>query len=199
MSNYHIFLITGLFPWQWFSNSVSISPTLFHGNSSIIKKINFPRSIIPLTIVLQDMIHFVLSIPVVVLFLFIFQEAPSLSWFYGVPLLLLVQLFLTYGITLVISSVNLFFRDMEKLTHVFVMLMFYCTPVIYPASKIPPTYKFLIYLNPLAPLVINWRNLLLHGSLDLVYLAVSVFHAVLAGAVGYLIYKKLSWKFAEVL
>ena len=196
MPNYHIFLITGLIPWQWFSNSVSISPTIFRSNASIIKKINFPRSIIPLAVVLQDMIHFVLSIPVIVLFLLIFHEAPSLSWFYGIPLLLLIHLFLTYGIVLIISSINLFFRDMEKLTSIFIMLLFYCTPIFYPADKIP---KFLVYLNPLAPLIINWRNLLLYGYLDPFYLVVSVFYAALAVAVGYLIYKKLSWKFAEVL
>ena len=203
-----IFLITGLIPWQWFSNSVGISPTIFRSNASIIKKINFPRSIIPLAMVLQDMIHFILSIPVIVLFLLIFREAPSLSWLYGIPLLLLIHLFLTYGIVLIISSINLFFRDMEKLTNIFIMLLFYCTPIFYSVDKIPHKYrlivdlnpqKLIVYLNPLAPLIINWRNLLLHGSLELHYLVVSVFHAALAAAIGYLIYKKLSWKFAEVI
>ena len=111
--DYAIFLITGLFPWQWFSNSVSVSPSIFQSNCSIVKKISFPRSIIPLAMVLQDMVHFVLAIPVIIVFLVIFNKTPSLTWLYGIPLLLVIHLCLTYGVCLTISSVNLFFRDME--------------------------------------------------------------------------------------
>jgi len=67
MENFALFLIAGLFPWQWFANSISSTPTIFLSNASIIKKVNFPKNIIPLTIVLQDMIHFILSIPVIML------------------------------------------------------------------------------------------------------------------------------------
>ncbi|MCJ7747978.1 MAG: ABC transporter permease, partial [Desulfobacterales bacterium] len=97
MEDYSLFLIAGLFPWQWFSNSVNASPMVFLSNASIIKKVNFPRDIIPFAIVLQDMIHFILSIPVIVLFLFIYQKSPSLSWFYGIPLLMVIQFLMTLG------------------------------------------------------------------------------------------------------
>ena len=197
--DYAIFLITGLFPWQWFSNSVSVSPTVFHSNASIIKKINFPRSIIPLAVVLQDMIHFVLSIPVIVLFLLIFHKTPFLTWLYGIPLLLLIHLCLTYGVCLIISSTNLFFRDMEKLTSIFVMFLFYCTPVLYSVGMIPYRFKHFVYLNPLAPLMISWRNLLLKGTMDADYLAVGAAYALTALAIGYVVHKELSWKFAEVI
>src|SRR4030043_1369754 len=125
IENYALFLIAGLFPWQWFSNSVNASPTVFLGNASIIKKVNFPRNTLPFMTVLQDMIHFILSIPVIVLFLFLYQKSPSLSWIYGIPLLLVIQFFLTYGVSLVVSSINLFFRDLERLTSIFMMLLFY--------------------------------------------------------------------------
>ena len=202
IKDYPIFLITGLFPWQWFSNSVNVSPMMFYGNGSIIKKINFPRSIIPLAVVLQDMLHFVLSIPVIVLFLLIFQRTPSWSWFYGIPILLLIHLFLTYGVCLIVSSTNLFFRDMEKLTSIFVMFLFYFTPVIWSVEMIVEkgeAYKRLIYLNPLAPLMISWRNLLLTGTVEWNYVAVSMLYAAAALVVGLIVYRQLSWRFAEVL
>ena len=199
MENYALFLIAGLFPWQWFSNSVNMSPMVFLGNASIIKKINFPRDIIPFTTVLQDMIHFLLSIPVIVLFLFIYQKSPSLSWLYGIPLLLIIQFLITFGVSLVVSSVNLFFRDLERLTSIFVTLFFYFTPIIYPETMIPETYKPLINLNPLAPLVISWRNLFLKGALDPSYLLMSLLYAILVFALGYQVYRKLSWRFAEIL
>lgn len=199
MEDYALFLIAGLFPWQWFANSVNASPMVFLGNASIIKKVNFPRNIIPFTTVLQDMIHFILSIPVIVLFMFIFHKSPSISWFYGIPFLMGIQLIMTYGISLTVSSINLFFRDLERLTAIFITLLFYFTPVIYPETMIPEKYKPLINLNPLAPLMISWRNLFLNGQLEATSLMVSLAYSAFAFMLGYLVYRKLSWKFAEVL
>lgn len=199
MEDYAVFLITGLFPWQWFSNSINASPMVFIGNASIIKKINFPRNIIPFTTVLQDMIHFILSIPVIVLFLFIYHKSPSFSWLYGIPVLLGIQFLMTYGVALMVSSINLFFRDLERLTVIFITLLFYFTPIIYPETMIPEKYKSLINLNPLAPLMVSWRNLFLNGTLDTSSLMISLVYSFFAFLIGYLIYRNLSWKFAEVL
>ncbi len=199
VENYALFLIAGLFPWQWFANSVNASPMLFLGNASIIKKVNFPRNIIPLTAVLQDMIHFVLSIPVIVLFMFIYHKSLSLTWLYGIPVLLSIQFVITYGVSLIISSLNLFFRDLERLTVILMTLLFYFTPVIYPETMIPERYKPLINLNPLAPLMISWRNLFLNGTLEPASLIILLAYSLIILLLGYQVYRKLSWKFAEVL
>lgn len=109
IEDYALFLITGLFPWQWFANSVNASPMILLGNASIIKKVNFPRYFIILTQVIQDMIHFLLAIPVIIIFLFLYHKTPHISWLYGIPLLLTAQFFIIYGICLIIASTNLFF------------------------------------------------------------------------------------------
>lgn len=199
MEDYTLFLITGLFPWQWFANSINASPMVFLGNTTIIKKVNFPRNIIPFTTVLQDMIHFMLSIPVILLFIFVYHKSPSFSWLYGIPFLLSIQFLMTYGVSLMVSSINLFFRDLERLTILFVTFLFYFTPIIYPETMIPEKYKHLINLNPLAYLMISWRNLFLNGTLELTALMISLAYSILAFITGYLIYRTLSWKFAEVL
>jgi lipopolysaccharide transport system permease protein len=199
MENYTLFLIAGLFPWQWFSNSINVSPLIFLGNASIIKKVNFPRNILPLATVLQDMLHFILSIPVIVIFLVIYHKSPSLSWLYGIPFLLIIQLLLIYGLSLMISSLNLFFRDLEKLVALLITFVFYFTPIIYPEKLIPEGYRYLINLNPLAPLMISWRNLFLYGTFEPFYLSVNSLFAIGTFIIGYSVYRKLSWKFAEVL
>lgn len=199
MQSYALFLIAGLFPWQWFSNSVNSSSTVFLGNASLIKKVNFPRNFLVLTLVLNDMIHFLLSIPVIVLFIFIYHKSPSLSWIYGIPALLIVQFFITYGLALAVSSINLFFRDLERLISIFLTLLFYVTPIIYPETMIPEKYRGIVNLNPLSPLMINWRNLFLEGKIDFQNLFLSLFYAVIIYIAGYLIYRKLSWRFAEIL
>jgi len=199
MDNYTLFLITGLFPWQWFSNSIGLSPMIFLGNASIIKKVNFPRNAIPAAIILQDAIHFILSIPVIIFFMLIHHETPSLSWLYGIPILLFIQFQMTYGISLIISSINLFFRDLEKLVIIFMTFIFYFTPIIYPESMVPEKYKYLINLNPIAPLMISWRKLFLDGSLDTNALLISFIYSSIALLFGYQVYKRLSHKFAEVI
>lgn len=199
MEGYALFLIAGLFPWQWFANSVNFSPAIFLSNSPIIKKINFPRHILPLVTVFQDMIHFILSIPVIILFLFIYHKSPSLSWLYGIPILLIIQLLMIYGISLAVSSINLFFRDLERLTSIFTSMLFYFTPVIYPETMIPERFRHLVNLNPLAPLMTSWRNLFLTGTFDTSGLMISFVYSIAAFVIGYLVYRKLSWKFAEVI
>lgn len=199
LQDYLVFLISGLFPWQWLATSVGTAPMVFLANVSIIKKVNFPRNIIPFTIVLQDMIHFVLSIPVIVLFMLIYNITPGWIWLVGIPLLLIIQFIFIYGIALAISSLNLFFRDLERLTGIIITLAFYFTPIIYPETMIPAKYAKLVNLNPLTPLMVSWRNLFLHNQLDFMQLAISFAYALLFLAIGSIIYKKLSWKFAEVI
>ncbi len=199
IENYSLFLIAGLFPWQWFANSANSSPSVFLQNASIIKKVNFPRNIIPLTTILQEMFHFLLSIPVIILFLYLYRQSPSFSWLYGLPLLMSIQFLFTFGVALLISSANLFFRDLERLTSIFITLLFYFTPIIYPETMVPQEYKTLINLNPLSPLMVSWRKLFLTGTLETFDLGISFVYALAAFILGYHVYKKLSWRFAEVL
>jgi len=196
---YTLVLIAGLFPWQSFANSVNASPMIFLANASIIKKVNFPRHILPLVNVLQDTIHFIIAIPVIVIFMLIYHRFPSWNWFYGIPMLLAIQVCMVYGISLLISTINLFFRDMERITAILMMFIFYLTPIVFPESMVPEQYRWALKFSPLATLMINWRKLFLEGSIDWVYLGLSVFYAVLLLFIGYAVYKKLSWKFAEVL
>jgi lipopolysaccharide transport system permease protein len=199
VENYALFLICGLFPWQWFVNSVNAAPMIFLGNAPLIKKVNFPRNLIPFTLVLQDMIHFTLAIPVIILFLFFAGKTPGLMWLVGIPALIVAQLFLVYGICLMIASLNLFFRDLERLTTIFTTILFYVTPIFYPETMVPLRFQSVLKLNPLTPLVISWRNLLLEGTLEFENLALSLCYGIVFLVLGFFVYRKLSWRFAEVL
>jgi homopolymeric O-antigen transport system permease protein len=199
IENYVLFLISGLFPWQWFSNSVNASPATFLGNASLIKKIKFPRSTVVLAVVLQDAVHFALSLPVVVVFLLAYGGSPALTWLWGIPILISIQLLLTFGSALFLASVNLFFRDMERLVAVIMVFLFYFTPVLYSEKMIPKKFIGLLTLHPVAPLIISWRNLLLDGVFNAAYVEISFVHAAVIFFIGYSVYRKLSWRFAEVL
>ena len=199
MENYSLFLVTGLFPWQWISNSLNASTTLYMSNASIIKKIDFPRNILPLANTLQDMFHFLCAIPVIVIFIFIFGETPSFAWLYGVPLMLLIQLTTIFGLSMLLSSLNLFFRDLQQITVLVLMFLFYPTPILYPVTMIPDKYKHLIDYNIFTPIIINWRNIFLEGTLDPHYFVLSIIYAVGSLLIGWFTYRKLRYRFAEVV
>jgi lipopolysaccharide transport system permease protein len=199
IEQYALFLIAGLFPWQWFSNSVTVSPSTFLGNASLIKKIAFPRSILVLAVVLQDGLHFLISIPVILGFVVAYGGRPSATWLWAIPVLFIAELLLTLGTALFLATVNLFFRDIERLVAVLMVFVFYFTPVLYSEHMIPAAYAPLLKFHPVAPLVISWRNLFLSNSVSQEYLLLSVCSGAVFCVVGYLVYRSLSWRFGEVL
>lgn len=197
--NYTLFLLAGLFPWQWFSNSVGAAPGIFLGNASLLKKVQFPRASLVAAAVLNDGIHFVISIPVLVAFMLASGVSPSWHWLIGLPLLAVAQFMMVFGVVLAVASLNLFFRDLERLTGILLMFLFFLTPIFYSESTIPPGYRAILYLNPAAPLFLSWRRLFLSGNLELSTAAMACVYGMFALAVGSLVYWKLSWKFAEAV
>lgn len=198
IENYVLFLIAGLFCWQWYTNSVFASTTLFLNNSSLIKKVNFPRETLVYSMVLHDLIHFVLALPVVFLFMVIYRQ--QFSWYIlFLPILFVLQFLLISGICLVISSINLFFRDLERLVVVFTNLLFYMTPIIYSEDMVPLKYKIVLWLNPMSYFVTLYRQVLMFNRLESSTLIISAVYSSIIFFVGYKIYKSLEWRFAEVV
>lgn len=197
--NYPLFLVAGLFPWQWISNSVGVAAWTFYGNAALIKKTCFPRFLIPLVVILQDMIHFLASLPIIIALMIFFKVSLSLDWLWILPLLLVVQCIITYALNLLIATVNLFFRDLERLIQLGMTFLFYMTPVLYSESMIPEQYHHLIKYHPIAPLMINWRNMVFEGSLDFALYLSSFSWALGLLIFAHLVYQRLQWRFAEVL
>jgi lipopolysaccharide transport system permease protein len=127
-----------------------------------------------------------------------YHKTPSLSWIYGIPLLLFIQFLMTYGLCLIVSSANLFFRDIARFTDIFMTLLFYFTPIIYPETMIPKDYYW-VYFTPASGLMISWRNLFLKGSLEPTVLAISFGYSLLSLVAGFMVFRRLSRRFAEVL
>lgn len=195
---YALILISGLFPWQWFANSLGSSPSYFLATSQMLRKVRFPLSIVPLAANLNNMIHFLLSLPVVLVMMLIYDETPSWSWIYGIPILVTLQLIMLHGISLILASLNVFLRDIERVAQIITQFTFFFTPIIYTVDMLPPEYLRWLPLNPAAPLMVNWRSLILDGTMDWGYVLFSVGYALLFLALGTWVFNKLSSRFAEV-
>lgn len=199
VEHYAVVLITALFPWQWLQNSINASPMWFIENAPLIKKVRFPRWTLVLAGALTDALHFVFALPVIVFFLVIEGFPVHGSWLPLLPLLLLAQLLVVFGISLVVASANLFLRDLERLTSVLTLLWFYATPVLFPIERIPEAWRPLIVGNPAGALVTCWRSFFLEGAVPAGALAVAFLWGFALVGVGALVYRSLQWRFAEVV
>jgi len=201
--NYALFLIAALFPWQWFANSVNASCGTFTGSASLITRVRFPRHLLVLAAVLNDLAHFALSIPVIVAFMLWFGAAPSWHWLWALPLLVAGQFMLVYGLSLLAATLNLFFRDLQRLTILITTALFFVSPVIYGLdlmlNQAPPEYQWVFYLNPLVPLMAAWRDLFLHGAPEPLHIVLAVAQGAAALLVAMPVYRRLQWRFAELV
>lgn len=199
VENYIIFLLAALFPWEWFANSVNASPLVYIANASLIKKIKFSRYILPLSVVGHNMVHFLLAFPVLIVFLAFYGKYPGYIWLVGIPLLLVIQIMLTLGVSLIVASLNVFFRDLTYIVIIFTSFLFYFTPILYPETMVPKQYIPILYFNPLFPLIASWRGLLIDNGLNPVYLTAAFSYALVILAIGFWTYRRLEWRFAEVV
>ncbi|TDO97200.1 ABC transporter permease [Marinomonas balearica] len=199
MENYSVFLISGLFAWQWVSNGLNGSCWAFLGNMTLIKKLVFPKYYIPLSLILIDGIHFALSVPIISLFLYI-HDLPAFywSWLYQIPIVFLLQMLICYGLALVIASCNMLFRDIERVTTLVVMLLMYLTPILYPLDLVPSEFVLYFSLNPLLYLIESWHEIFLHGTLPLLNVECMSLSALVSVIFGMYVYRVISPKFAEL-
>lgn len=193
-------LLAGLFPWTWFQTSLVTAVSAFAGNGALIKKVYFPRFVLPLATVMNNGVQYALSIPVLMAMLLLGGYTPDWTWIIGIPYLLLVQAVLIMGIVLFIASLDVYFRDLEHLTDVFVgLIWFYLTPVIYPLSIVPEQYHNWVLINPMASLIEGWRDLFLENRIPGLELWPALVFAAGIAALGMFSFRKLEGGFADAL
>lgn len=199
VENYGLFLIVGLFPWQWVSHSLCTAPNIFLANASLIKKVKFPWNMLVVSVVINFGFQFLLSIPVV-LGLLIWHGVPiSFAWIIGVPLLGVIQFSTLYGMSLAIASANLFFRDLDRLVSLGVTFLFFLTPITYSVRMIPSEYESLLYLNPLAAIMLSWQHLFLMSDLAWIPVGAAAMVGFSSVVLGTLTYNRLASRFAEAI
>lgn len=197
--NYPLFLFAGILPWQWFTSSLQNGTATIVSNGNLIKKVYFPHEILPVVNVMTNLVNYVFSLPVLVLILLISQVAITPNLLY-LPLLIVIQFVLTLGIVLILCTANAFFRDVEQLLSPILMAWFYMTPVIYPPSVVPERFSFLLYLNPMAPVIAGYQQIFYLGqSPSLKLLAYSGLLGVVLFVIGYAIFYNQKFKFSEVV
>lgn len=197
--HYPLFVFCSLLPWTWFANSVTMaSETIVH-NAGLIKKIYFPSELLPLVTVMANLINFLLALPVLFVFL-AFAHIPFTWAILALPVVLAIQFLFISALSLFVAMLNTFFRDVNYLLSILMMLWFYVTPVVYPIHMIPAWLMPLYSFNPMTHLVQAYRTIMLEGAMPSWrgLLAAFVLSLVMFGIV-YPIFNRQKFKFAEVV
>ncbi len=199
VDNYTIFMIVALIPWNFFTTAIQSGTGSVVANGNILKKVYFPREIIPISITTSQLVNFLITCIIMAVFI-IFSGVGFSVHVLLFPLLVLIQYILILGLTFILSALTVFVRDIDHFVSVILMLGFYATPIVYQGEMLPKKFQIFLKLNPMAQLVEAYRSILYyHRMPDMTMLIIWGLGSVALLVVGYLIFKKLEKSFVEEL
>lgn len=199
VENFPLFFLCGFLPWTFLSLSLSMAVSSIKDNANLVKKVYFPREILPLSIVLSNLVQFLLTFIILIPALILFKIALGFPLLF-LPLIILFQIAFTLGLAFILSSLNVFYSDVRHLLEIFLQIWFWLTPIIYPVDFVPERFQSLYRLNPAVLFVESYRNLLLYNKWLSPVELISLF---LVGAVflacGHLVFNRYNRRFAEAI
>jgi len=196
---YPLFAYAGLVPWFFFLNSVNSGTMSLITYRNIVTKTYFPREVIPLAQVCSRLLDFAAAAALFAV-LMAYYGVGVTRWALVAPLMFVLLVLFTTGVTLLTSSVNVFYRDVSPVVQIALQLWLYLTPVAYPLAKVPERWRGWIALNPLSGIVEGFRSALVYGrepDWPLIGLSAALTLLVVAGA--FVLFKRLDRFFADVI
>ncbi len=220
--HFAFFLATAMWPWMMFSSAVGKSAPLFILNESLIKKVYFPREILPIATVASEFINFIVGlivlVPILIVAGLVGGHAYIFNWYFLLlPLFLLILLMFTLGLSLLVSVWDVYFRDTEQILNSLLTIGFFATPIFYTVervrTKIFPTYSemthakiqlnqtlsFIYFLNPLATLLPYIRRSFLNWGIPITVQGVLILlvTSILFLLISYLYFKHHEYRLVE--
>jgi ABC-type polysaccharide/polyol phosphate export permease len=173
---YPAFILSGVLAWNLFSASVMGATGSIVSNAHLIKKVYFPREVLPISTVLSNLTNYLLALPVYFVLAAVLGRTPT-AWALLLPVVILIQIFFTLGISFVLSTVNVFYRDTALVMEVVIQAWFFLTPVFYPISQVGQggtqignlvlssydVQRWFRILNPMASIIASYRDLIYWG------------------------------------
>ena len=213
--SYAIFVLVGLLPWQFFNGTMLSGTTSITNGAHMINKVYFPRELLPTSAMLSNLVNFLLSVIVLVTFIYIAGIGLTVYALW-VPVLLVTQMVFMLGLVLSLSAINVFYRDVMMILDVVLLAWFFLTPVVYPLEFLGSEQTILgvtiepavimRWLNPMASIIDGYRTVLWGTmtsdgpvSLDSVYLLRTMVTAAIVFVIGYFLFARVQHIFAEKL
>lgn len=200
IENFSIFLFVGLIPWNFFSVSVSSGASCVVSQENLIKKIYFPRIVLPISYVTSMFIN-MLIVFVVIFAVLIFTgygiNAEALCF---LPLVMVIEYTLSLGICMLVSALTVYFRDLEYILGIINMAWMYLTPILYQIDIVPEKFRMLFSLNPMTPVIIAYQQILYYKHIpEIKTLANAGMAGIMILIIGTFVFEKIQKKFVEEL
>lgn len=209
---FHLFVLTGLLPWNWFNMAVAGGVGCIVGNAALINKVYFPREILPISVVVGELVNFLFAVPVL-LGMLVLWGIPLTVHALWLPVIVAVQAVFTLGVVLLLSCANVYYRDTAKIIEVVLLAWFFATPIFYDYAAFDQpialgggsmtTGRLAYILNPMGTLVANYRTVL-YGSPagppsapDALFLLRTALTSLAILAVGYWVFARRAGRFGE--
>lgn len=200
INDYYLFLFVALIPWIFFSSCVGGGCNCIISQGDMVKKIYFPREVLPISYVTSQFVNMLLSFLVVFAVLMISGKGISFQALLYLPYIMIVEYFLALGATLLFSSLTVYFRDMTNIMMIATMAWQWLTPVMYPIDMVPGDFLWIYNLNPMAPVINGYRQILYYKQVpDLNTLLSAVIMGLLLMVIGEFAFSKLQKGFADYL
>ncbi len=199
IENYTLFLFIGLLSWIWLSSSLTIATSSIVDNRGLIRRPGFPSGILPLVSITSNLIHFLLSLPIVLIMLLLSGVGIKLTIIL-LPAIIALQYIFILSICIYLAVFQVTLRDTQHLVGVALFFWFYLTPIFYSTAMIPEQYRMLYALNPMVHIVDAYRAVLMYGELPpvLPLLIIGVI-SFLMMLIGYRLLRRASDHFVEEL
>ncbi len=195
---YPVWSFAALLPWQYFSNAVSHASNSLVGNANLIKKVYFPRLVVPVSGVLSGVVDFAIAFIILIVMMLFYGIRPGMAIFL-LPAFLLLALVTALGVSLWISALNVEYRDFRYIVPFLTQIWMFATPVVYPSSLLSEPWRTVYGLNPMVGVIEGFRWALLGTSPPGPMLAVSTVVACTVLVSGAFFFRRLERTFADVV
>jgi lipopolysaccharide transport system permease protein len=197
-SPYSLFVFAGLVPWTFFGNAVGLSANCLVGNENMIRKIYFPRVLMPLGTIGALGLDMLIGLGFTgcLMAYYRWPVSASIAW---LPLFLLGTLMVTGGFGMFLSAINVQYRDVKYIVPFFTQMALFLTPVIYPVSYIPAKFQFLLALNPMAGMVDGIRHALLGSPPTWPLIWISFGEGVVLFVAAMYLFRRVERTFADII
>jgi ABC-2 type transport system permease protein len=198
IENYPIYLFICLMPWNTFANSIAMGTTCVANNASILKKVYFPREILPIATVISNTINYVFSLAIILIALIFFSPIGLSVYLLLLPLIIIIQAVFSLGIVFILSSINVYVRDVQYIMNPIMMIWMYATPILYNIQMVPEKFIGIYRLNPMTQIMLEYQDILYHKRMfDWSGFLIITIVSIVILIIGYLIFQKLQKRFAE--
>ena len=195
--HFALYLLIGIISWRFLANGTMSSMSAIVGKPSLVTKLYIPRQVLVLSTVLSSFISSILEFCVLVPLLFIFGASLSLNILFF-PVVHVMYFFIVYGVSLILASLYVYYRDLNQIWDVLLQLGFFLSPIVYPLSTVPEKYLGYYMLNPATVVMQIYRESLLYCETpSLSSIAFVLASGVVMLLVGSIIFKRLERRFAE--